>query len=154
MECYNQPAMMDNDYGIDVSEVMRVIRTADVLMLRFVVVPQRLLLDSRSNDLDGPLLKIVPRVSGARERFRELRRLRPRFPLPERITAVHWPHRVASLTTSGVWDVVRERLTASGFPGAETQATEILNELRKLEFAEVQNAIKGEGYHTYWERPC
>jgi hypothetical protein len=58
------------------------------------------------------------------------------------------------LTTSGVWDVVRERLTASGFPGAETQATEILNELRKLEFAEVQNAIKGEGYHTYWERPC
>ncbi len=146
--------MMDNDYGIDVNEVMRVIRAADVLMLRFVVVPQRLLIDSRSNDLDGPLLKVVPRVSGARERFRELRRLRPRFPLPERITAVHWPHRVASLTTSGVWDVVRERLTASGFPGAENQATEIFEELKKLEYSEVQNAIKGEGYHTYWERPC
>jgi hypothetical protein len=153
-ECYNQRAMMDNDYGIDVQEVMRVIRTADVLMLRFVVVPQRLLLDSRSNDLDGPLLKIVPRVSGARERFRELRRLRPRFPLPDRITAVHWPHRVSSLASTGVWDVVRERLTASGVEGTESQADQIFEELRKLEYAEVQKAIKGDGYHTYWERPC
>jgi hypothetical protein len=147
-------AMMDNDYGIDLAEVMRVIRSADVLMLRFVIVPQRLLLDSRSNDVDGPLLKVVPRVSGARERFRELRRLRPRFPLPDRITAVHWPHRIDSLKSSGVWDAVIERLGASGFPGAEQQADAIYTELTQLERAEVQNAIKGEGYHTYWERPC
>jgi hypothetical protein len=146
--------MMDNDYGIDVNEVMRVIRTADVLMLRFVVVPQRLLLDSRSNDLDGPLLKVVPRVSGARERFRELRRLRPRFPLPDRITAVHWPHRVSSLESTGVWEVVRERLASSGVEGAAGQAEQVFDELRTLESAEVQKAIRGDGYHTYWERPC
>jgi hypothetical protein len=146
--------MMDNDYGIDLAEVMRVIRSADVLMLRFVIVPQRLLLDSRSNELDGPLLKVVPRVSGARERFRELRRLRPRFALPDRITAVQWPHRIDSLKSSGVWEAVRERLGASGFPGAEDQADEVYDELKKLERTEIQNAIRGEGYHTYWEKPC
>jgi hypothetical protein len=146
--------MMDNDYGIDLGEVMRVIRTADVLMLRFVIVPQRLLLDSRTNDVDGPLLKVVPRVSGARERFRELRRLRPRFALPERITAVQWPHRIESLLSSGVWDVVKERLASTGFAGAEQQAEAVYNELKTLEATEIQNAIRGEGYHTYWERPC
>ncbi len=145
--------MMDNDYGVDLAEVMRVIRSADVLMLRFIVVPQRLLMDARSNELDGPMLKLVPRVNGPRERFRELRRLRPRFPLPERITAITWPHTVASLTSSGVWDVVRERLAGSGVAGSEQQADEVLDELRRSEKAEIQNAIRGENYHTYWERP-
>lgn len=144
--------MMDNDYGIDLGEVMRVIRSADVLMLRFVVVSDRLLLDARSNELDGPMLKVVPRVNGARERFRELRRLRPRFPLPDRITAVQWPHRIATLSSSGVWDIVRERLSASGFPGAADQADAILEELTRLEKLEIRNAIKGEGYQTYWQR--
>jgi hypothetical protein len=145
---------MDNDYGIDVQEVIRVIGTSDVLMLRFVIVPQRLLLDSRHSNLDGPMLKVVPRVSGARERFRELRRLRPRFSLPDRITAVAWPRRVASLATSGVWTVVEERMTASGFPEAAKQAADVFDELMRLEQLEIRNAIRGEGYHTQWERPC
>ena len=109
---------MDNDYGLDLDEVKRVIASADVMMLRFVIVPQRLLMDGRSNELDGPMLKIVPRVSGARERFRELRRLRPRFALPDRITAVAWPRKIASLESTGVWTAVEERLAASGFPDA------------------------------------
>jgi hypothetical protein len=145
--------MMDNDYGVDLAEVMRVIRTTDVLLLRFVVVPQRLLLDARTNELDGPLLKLVPRVNGPRERFRELRRLRPRFPLPDRITAITWPQTVASLVSSGVWDVIRERLAGSGVAGAEQQADEVLDELKRSEKAEIRNAIRGENYHTYWERP-
>jgi hypothetical protein len=145
---------MDNDYGLDLDEVKRVITTADVMMLRFVIVPQRLLLDARSNELDGPMLKVVPRVSGARERFRELRRLRPRFALPDRITAVAWPRRIASLESTGVWTTVSERLAASGFPDAARQAVDIIEELKRLELREMQNAIRGEGYHTYWERPC
>lgn len=146
--------MMDNDYGIDVSEVTRVIASADVMMLRFVVVPQRLLLDARFSELDGPMLKVVPRVNGARERFRELRRLRPRFALPDRITAVAWPRSVGSLATSGVWTAIEERLAASGFPDVPQQAAEIFAELMRLETLEIQNALRGEGYHTYWERPC
>jgi len=145
---------MDNDYGLDLDEVKRVIGSADVMMLRFVIVPQRLLMDARSNELDGPMLKVVPRVSGARERFRELRRLRPRFALPDRITAVAWPRRIASLESTGVWKAVEERLTSSGFPDAGQQAADILEELKRLELREMQNAIRGEGYHTYWERPC
>jgi hypothetical protein len=146
--------LMDNDYGIDLDEVKRVIGMADVMMLRFVIVPQRLLLDARFSELDGPMLKIVPRVNGARERFRELRRLRPRFALPDRITAVAWPRRVASLESTGVWAAVEARLAASGFPDATKQAVEILDELKRLERTEIQNAIRGEGYHTSWERPC
>lgn len=145
---------MDNDYGIDLGEVIRVIASADVLMLRFVIVPQRLLLDARCSEIEGPMLKLVPRVSGARERFRDLRRLRPRFPLPDRITAVAWPRRVASLGSTGVWAAIEERLAASKFPDATRQAAEVFDDLIRMESKEIQNAIRGEGYHTHWERPC
>ena len=53
-----------------------------------------------------------------------------------------------------MWTAVEERLAASGFPDAAQQAVEILAELKRLELHEMQNAIRGEGYHTYWERPC
>jgi hypothetical protein len=143
---------MDNDYGLDLDEVMRVIGSADVLILRFVVVQQRLLLDARASDLEGPLLKLVPRVSSARERFRDLKQARPRFPLPDRITAIAWPRFVETLVSSGVWAQIERRLDVPAFPQAGQQAAAVLEELRRLERTEIRNAIRGEGYQTYWER--
>ncbi len=145
---------MDNDFGLDLDDVKRVIGSADVLLLRFVILPQRLLLDARWTDLEGPMVRVVPRVNSARERFRELKQLRPRFPLPERITAIAWPRRIESLVTTGVWAAVEQRLAASSFTDASAQAATVLEELKRLERAEMQNAIRGEGYQTYWERPC
>jgi len=80
--------------------------------------------------------------------------LRPRFPLPERITAVAWPRRIASLKAAGIWTAIEERLAASGYPDATKQAADVFDELMRIEQTEIKNAIRGEGYHTYWERPC
>lgn len=143
---------MDNDYGLDLAEVVRVVGSADVLILRFVVVQQRLLFDARASELEGPLLKLVPRVTSARERFRDLKQLRPRFPLPDRITAIAWPRFVDTLVSSGVWAAIEQRLDPAAFPRSAAQAKAVLEELRALERAEIRNAIRGEGYQTYWER--
>lgn len=143
---------MDNDFGLDLEEVVRVIGSADVLILRFIIIPQRLLLDTRSSATEGPLLKLVPRVGSARERFRNLKQARPSFPLPERITAVAWPRFVDSLVSSGIWGAVEARLTQPEHPQAFAQAALVLDELRSLERLEIRKAIRGEGYQTYWEQ--
>ena len=61
--------MMDNEYSVDVAEIMQVIRTSDVLLVRFPLFDKRLLLDVRCNDATGPMVKVVPRATSAAERF-------------------------------------------------------------------------------------
>ena len=80
--------MMDNEYRLDIGEILRTLRTAEVLVFRFVTVPQRLLIDFRHSDADAPMLKIVPRAKSAEDRFRTVKVLRPRFRLPRKISAV------------------------------------------------------------------
>lgn len=142
---------MDNDYPIDVNEILSVLGTAEVIVFRFLIFAQRLLVDPRTDSRHGPLLKVVEPADSAEERFRSLKQLRPSFPLPERITVIHWPKFVDRLVTSGVWGGVERRVAAEVPGGMETIAA-TLAELRALEAREVQKALTGEGYQTLWER--
>jgi len=142
---------MDNDYELNIDEILRTVETAEVVTFRFVVIGQRLLIDSRSTAVDGPLLKLVSAVKSPEERFRSLKQLRPRFRLPEKICAVWWPKHIQSLVTSGVWQSVAKRIIDSGHPGAAQQCEEVLRELLLQEEAEVRSAIVGKGYQALWE---
>ena len=141
---------MDNDYFLDLNEIIETVRTADVLTFRFVIVGQRLLVDSRHTEIDPPLVKLVAPVASVEERFRSLKRMRPRFRLPEKITSIWWPRYVDSLVGSGVWGALVERFTLAGFPDAAQRCEQVLEELKDLERSEVCSAIRGEGYQTLW----
>ena len=143
---------MDNDYPIDVDEIVRVLGTAEVIVFRFMIVPQRLLIDPRIGDDDGPVVKLVPPARSAEERFRSLRQLRPRLSAPERITVIHWPKFIDRLESSGVWSAIERRVQAAGASADASMMADTLCELRRLERHEVQKAIRGEGYQTTWER--
>jgi hypothetical protein len=101
---------MDNDFFLDYDEIIRTIRSADVVTLRFVIINQRLLIDNRSSEIDPPLVKVVPRATSVEERFRSLKQLRPRFRLPEKISAIWWPKSIKSLVDHGVWDAIVQRI--------------------------------------------
>jgi hypothetical protein len=143
---------LDNDFPVNVGEILEVIRTAEVLIFRFLIVPQRLLVDPRHSASEGPLVKVVPPAGSAEERFRSLKQLRPSFALPERITVIHWPKLIARLEESGVWAGIERRIAEAGFPQSVTVATQALRELKRLEQREAQRAVQGEGYQTLWER--
>lgn len=144
--------MMDNDYELDFGEIIETLRTADVVTVRFLTINERLLIDNRYSEVDPPLVKLVPRVRSAEERFRSLKQLRPRFHLPEKITSISWPKHVHGLVDHGVWSTIMERITEAGFPQATQQCEEVFGELLRLEQQEVRNAILGEGYQPLWER--
>jgi len=143
---------MDNDFAIDIDSILEVIDKADIITIRFLILPQRLLIDTRCSDSEGPLVKLVPRAASPEERFKSIKQLRPRFRLPEKITAIWWPKHVRELVACGVWDRIVRRLTSAGFPQADEQCQQVLEELVQQEGQEILNAVAGEGYHCLWER--
>ncbi len=60
---------MDMDSHIDLRAVFEVIDSAELITFRFVTIPHRLLFDSRHNEMEGPLLRLVPRAADV---FREM----------------------------------------------------------------------------------
>ena len=141
---------MDNEYLVDYSDVLKTVRGADVLAFRFVTVPERLLIDNRFNETDAPMVKLVPKVTSAEERFKSLKILRPRFKLPPKITAIWWPRYIEGLVETGIWNAIVQRIVDNGFPAAAEECEGLLSELRQKERAELHNAIAGEGYQTLW----
>lgn len=142
---------MDSDFLLDYDEIIKTVRTADVITFRFVTVNQRLLIDNRSSEIDPPLVKLVPRANSVEERFKSLKKLRPRFRLPEKISAIFWPKFVNSMVDRGVWEAIVRRIAEAGFPGAARECESVLKELREMERCEMCNAIRGEGYQALWE---
>ncbi len=141
---------MDNDYSVDLSEISNTIAASEVVVLRFVAVGQRLLLDFRVSEIDGPLIKLVAPVTSVEERYRELKKLRPRFDAPSKIVAVWWPRFVASLQTTGVWNEVMLRVSDSGHVDAVRNAEDAMEELMAAERATQRAAVRGEGFRTLW----
>ncbi|HLB23315.1 MAG TPA: hypothetical protein VJP07_04425 [Dehalococcoidia bacterium] len=141
---------MDNEYYLDRDAIIRTIRSADVVAFRFVTVPVRLLVDNRFTESDAPMVKLVPKVDSAEERFKSLKKLRPRFKLPQKISAIWWPRHIATLRETGIWAAMVERIEANGFPAVSGHCDEIFDELLRMERMEIVNAIGGEGYRTLW----
>ena len=143
---------MDNDFHLDYGEIIKTIQTAEVVTFRFVVVNERLLIDNRSSEIDPPLVKLVPRATSVEERFRSLKQLRPRFKLPDKISAIWWPKSVDSMVQHGIWNAITERVRGAGFAEAADECEGVLEELRASERKELRNALVGEGYQALWEK--
>ncbi len=143
---------MKADFGIDLDEVRRVIDAAAVLVVRFSVTNRRLLVDARTSEDEGPMIKVVAQAGSVEERFRTLKMLRPRFRLPERILTFQWPRHARSLQESGIWDYLARRLVSLGWSDTAAQCDaalrEIIEEERLVEVAAIRG---GEGFQPIWE---
>ena len=143
---------MDSEFQIDLDEVLRNIDSAEVLSIYFPILRRSLLIDARSSESEGPLVRVVPMVNSIEERFRGLRRMRPRFPRPDTITIVPWPRPLVSFKRTGVLDRLLARFADEGHSAGVHDARHAYEELEALESQEIANAITGEGYQSLWER--
>lgn len=149
---YNRPVM--DDFGLDMDEVTKVIESAQVLVVRFAIVDKRLLIDTRTNEKEGPFIGVVPKAGSVEERFKSLKRLRPRFPLPEKIMSFMWPRHMETFRNSGLWNRIEARLVSLGGDPLTQRCREVFDELIREEKMETLSAISGgEGYQSIWERP-
>ena len=140
-------------FGIDLDEVRRVIDAAEVLVVRFSITDRRLLIDTRTNGDEGPMIKVVPPVTSGEERFKSLKILRPRFRSPERILTFQWPRHARALVEAGLWEHMARRLVAIGWSGTAAQCDEALHDLLREEGDVERAAIRGgDGFKTLWAK--
>jgi hypothetical protein len=144
---------MNDDYGVDLDEVFKVIDAADVLVVRFHIIQKRLLVDFRTKPGVGPLLAMVDRAESVEDRFRSIKRMRPEFGFPEKVMSSAWPRSMPVLVASGAWQRIADRAAAIGGEEAARGAERVLGELEREERREVNDAILGaDHYQTLWER--
>jgi hypothetical protein len=123
---------------------------AEVIALYFPMLRKTLLMDARTNDVDGPMIRVVPMAKTPEERFQSLMKMRPRFGKPDSITIIPWPKFVHSLVELGIWDHIVRRYAELGSPAMVRECEKSFATLKKFEDQELRNAITGENYETIW----
>ena len=144
--------MMRNHFFDELDEVKGSILEADVLSLFFPYFGKAILLDTRSNETDGPVIMLTEMVRSPQERIRSLERLRPGFPDVEKMILIPWVRYISTLVESGIWDSIVTRLEQSTFDDPDKSTEILLSELKKMERVELISAIKGPKYETIWSR--
>ena len=144
---------MDHDLGIDLDAIYSVIENSDVFIIRFNLIDKRLLVDARTSENELPIIKLVPKVKSAEERYLYLQRERPNMKLPEQITVFEWPRKVELMQELGVWNRINDRMISLGGDMLQATCDQVIAEAIRLEKADLLLAIiGGDGYETLWEK--
>ena len=140
----------ENGILVDFDEISKLVASADVFAVGFSAFAERLLIDSRSNDVETPLVQVVQPKGSVQERVRWLNRRRPSLGTPQTFSFVAWPHSPSFLVESGVWDTIRNKVGAASDPQVDTQCALALKRLHDLDREATFALIKGEHCTTLW----
>ena len=142
---------MPSEEGFDLEETLRAIREADVVVIGLGWLAERLLIDGRYNESDGPYIRVVEPVRSPQERILQLRKLRPGFGDPESFVFFPWAGRVDAFVEADLFERVLDR--CNGDERAMEDAREALKQLFELDREDIRQAIAGgEKYHALYER--
>jgi hypothetical protein len=141
---------MDDEFVFSLEDVLTNIDTADVMSLFFPAFRKAVVIDTRTNDEEGAMVRILPMAASPQERLRTIRKLRPTFPRLRTLTLIPWPRYVDSLVSMGVWGRIVDRFRNGGHDGVLAECDAVLAELRGLEQLELAAVVRGENYHTLW----
>jgi hypothetical protein len=142
----------ENGVLVDFGEIGKLVGEADVFVVGFANFPERLLVDSRSNSKEMPLVQVVEPSTGARARLNWLKRRRPSLGQPEQFSFFAWPHSPSFMRESGVWERIERRVDAGGEPEVQVQCDLALKLLENLDSEAAMAILKGERCITLWPR--
>ena len=142
--------MADREFVPDLQKVMDSLENEDVFCFSFPALGKVVVVDTRTNHSEGPLVFIASTSASPKERITSLRRLRPGFPRIRRLAVIVWPRYVDSLVTLGIWDRLVERLLKAGHEDPIGACDALIQQLGRLEKAELAAVVTGGGYQTIW----
>ena len=92
--------MTNNHFYDDLNDVKANILEADVISIFFPNFQKSVLVDTRSNDTDGPSIMLTPMARSPRERVKSMEKLRPGFPEVKNMILIPWLRYIFSLEES------------------------------------------------------
>ena len=141
----------ENGQDIDGEALERLLRTGDVITVGFTLFPERLLIDTRSNETDGQFAGMVEPVGSVQERYLWLGKHRRTFASPEAFAFFIWPHTVRNLIERDALAALKSRLAARTIDSLDRGLLGAL----ALEREAMAEAIRGsERWAAVWERPA
>ena len=139
----------ENGTEVNFEALNNLLARADVLTIGFSLFPERLLIDTRSNDRQGQLVTMTEPVGSVQERYLWLGRHRGAFGAPEAFSFFVWPRTVRNLLESDVLAPLRARLDSE----TSAQLTLELNDACQREGQAIASAVRGDGnWPALWER--
>jgi hypothetical protein len=144
--------LTENGIEVDLQALDELLGKADVLTIGFTLFPERLLIDTRTRDNEGPMVAIVEPVATVQERYLWLGKHRGSFGAPADFSFFVWPHTVRNFRERSILAVMRERLAASRGSGV-AQLEDALARLAQSETDAIREAIRGsDRWPAVWER--
>jgi hypothetical protein len=142
----------ENGVLVDFEEINKLVDEADVFVVGFSNFAERLLVDSRVNHKEIPLVQVVEPSTGARARLAWLMRRRPSLGQPEAFSFFAWPHSPSFMRETGVWDHIRRKVDAAADVEVGGQCETALRQLENLDMEAAMAILRGERCITLWPR--
>jgi len=135
---------------VDFEDINKLVAETDVFAIGFGNFEERLLVDTRSDGFETPLIQVVPPAGSPERRLRWLQRRRPSLGKPESFSFIAWPHSPKLLVDSGVWSRILGLVGAEFSPEVQVQCEASLKEVIELDHDAAIAAIKGENFVTLY----
>jgi hypothetical protein len=69
------------------------------------------------------------------------------------LAVLPWSGSINAFSNSKIWGMLQDRMLSSGYPNAERQCNDALDELHQWERRSMVSMIRGQGpFHTVWSR--
>ena len=140
----------ENGVLVDFEEISKLLQTADVFTVGFTSFPERLIVDTRSNDHETPMIQVVEPARSARDRMVWLSRRRPSLGAPEAFSFFAWPHSPSFMVQSGIWDRIRRAVDADNDNEVAVQCDLAMKQLHNLDREATFALLRGEHCLTLW----
>ena len=141
---------MEYDSFFDLEEILKTIESTEIMSIFFPIFLKSVVIDTRSNSNEGPMIRVVPMAGSPQERLRSLSRMSPSFPRATNLKVIPWRKYVESLVELGVWSSIENRFKSRGDFKSLKTCQKILTELRQMEKKEMADVVVGKNYQTIW----
>jgi len=140
----------ENGVLVDFDEISKLLSTADVFTVGFSTFPERLIVDTRTNERETPMIQVVEPARSARDRMVWLSRRRPSLGAPEGFSFFAWPHSPDFMLQSGIWNRIRSAIGAEYDNEVAVQCDLAIKQLHNLDREATFALLKGEHCLTLW----
>jgi len=145
--------MSDQEFDHEMAESLQNAEAAEVVCVILPIINQCLTYDSRRALDDPPRITVSAPLGSGERRLRHVNKARPHMDRARELAVLPWSGSINAFSNSKIWGMLQDRMLSSGYPNAERQCNDALDELHQWERRSMVSMIRGQGpFHTVWSR--